>query len=69
MVGLKSLEVYISIFNKTEEDSKFEIYTNFSDEFSFTELKDELEEVPGLSNILLELLQDKLSGSRSNNGY
>ena len=42
MIGLTSLEVYKSSFIITEENSKFELYTDTFDEFSFEELKDEL---------------------------
>ena len=42
MMGILSLEVYNSIFNKTEQINKFEIYLDNFDEFSFEELKDEL---------------------------
>ena len=40
MQGLTSLEVYISIFNITEENNKFELYTDTFDEFYFEQLKD-----------------------------
>ena len=50
MIGLKVLEVYTSIFNITQENQKSEIYTDNFDEFSFTELKDELEEVFRISD-------------------
>ena len=45
MVGLTSLEVYKFIFIITEENNNFEIYTDTFDEFSFTEIKDELEQI------------------------
>ena len=51
MIGLTSLEVYESIFNTTEEKIKFEFHADNSDEFSFTEIKVELEELLGLSGI------------------
>ena len=44
VIGLIGLEVYNSIFNVTEEDNKFELYRDTFDEFSFTELKDKIEE-------------------------
>ena len=44
MIGLTDLEVYNSIFNITKENTEFEIYAVTFDEFSFEELKDELEE-------------------------
>ena len=49
-----------SVLNISEEINKFEIYTYNFDKFSFTELKDELEEFPDLSNIIREHLQDKI---------
>ena len=49
MLGLTSLEVYNSIFNITEEHKKFELYTDTFDEFSFEELKNELEELLNIS--------------------
>ena len=44
MIGLLSLEVYNSIFNINQKNNKFELYTDNFDEFSFTKLKDELED-------------------------
>ena len=40
MIGLTSLEILNSIFNKIEEKNKFELHTDNFDEFSFAELKD-----------------------------
>ena len=51
MLGSKDLEVYNSIFNITKENNKFELYTDTFDEFSFEELKDELEEILNIPNI------------------
>ena len=51
MIGLKSLEVYNSLFNITEHNNKFGLYTDTFDKFSFTELKDELEEILKNSDI------------------
>ena len=62
MLGLTDLEVYNSIFNITKEIIKFELYT--SDEFSFEELKDELEEFLIIPNITDDLLEDKTMGPR-----
>ena len=43
MIGLVSLEVYNSLFNITEENNKFELYTGYlEDEFSYTKLKDKV---------------------------
>ena len=44
-IGLTSLEVYNSIFIKTEEKNKVELYTDFFDELFREKLKDELEEM------------------------
>ena len=66
MVGLSSLEVYNPFFNTTEENNKFEIYTNTFDEFSFAELKDEVEDILDISNITSERLQDVIKGPRIN---
>ena len=57
MLGLIDLEVYKSIFNITKENNKFELYTDTFDEFSFEELKDELEEILNIPNITDEHLQ------------
>ena len=62
MVGLISLEVYNSIFNITEENNKFEFYTDTFEVFSFTELKDELEEILDNWQITSEHPQDEIIG-------
>ena len=64
MIGLTSLEVYNSIFNITEENSKFEIYRDNSTKFGFLELKDELEEILNIPHITPENLQDDEIGPR-----
>jgi len=51
MIRLTSPEVYNSIFNKAEENNKFELYTDTFDEFSFTELKNELGEILNISDV------------------
>ena len=43
MIRLISLEVYNSIFTITEENNNFELYTDTYDNFSFTEVEDEVE--------------------------
>ena len=50
-MGLRSLEVYSSIFSIAEQSNKFEFFTDTFDEISFEELKDELEEILSLSDI------------------
>ena len=58
MIGLTDLEVYNSIFNITEGNNRFQLYTDpLVSEFSFTELKDKLAEVLDLSNITPEDLE------------
>ena len=58
MLGLTSLELYnSSIVNKTEENNKFELYTDTFDEFWFGEVKDELEEIFSISDITPSHLQ------------
>ena len=63
MVGLTDLEVYISIFNVTEENNKFQLYTDPLDsEFSFTEMKDKITELLDLSHITPYDLEHKTRG-------
>ena len=64
MLGLIDLEVYNSIFNITKENNKFELYTNTFDEFSFEELKDELEEILNIPNITDSHLEDETFAPR-----
>ena len=59
MLALIDLEVYNSIFNINTTTNKFELYTHIYDEFSFAELKDELEEVLELSDITDDHLKDE----------
>ena len=44
------MEVYKSIFNLNSTYNNFELYTENFDEFSFTELKDEVEEVHSITD-------------------
>ena len=67
MLGLTRLEVNNSIFNITEENNKFELYTDTFDEFSFKDLKDALEEIPNVSNISPKDLGVKSIGPRDIN--
>ena len=64
MLGLVDLEVYNSIFNITEENNKFELYRDTSAKFGFLELKDELEDIPNISHITNEHLDDEIIGPR-----
>ena len=59
LIGLVDLEVYNSFFNITKENNKFELYTDTFDEFSFEELKDELEEILNIPNITDDHLEDE----------
>ena len=59
MLGLINLEVYNSIFNITKENNKLELYTDSFDEFSFLELKDEIEEILNIPNITDSHLEDE----------
>ena len=68
MIGLISLEVYISIF-KINQGNKFEFYTDTFDEVSFTQLKDELEEILDISKTTDEHLQDEKTGPRIIKAY
>ena len=65
MIGLTSLEVYNSILNITEENTKFEIHTDTFDELSFVELKSELEAFVNHPGLTAEDLEDELLGPRS----
>ena len=58
-----SLAVYNSVFIRTEKNNKFELYTGvFEDEFSYTQLKDKVADVLGLSNISPEDLEHEIYG-------
>ena len=63
-IGLTSLQVYNSIFNMTERNNQFELYRDYSNKFGFLELKDELEEIPNISHITQEHLEDEIIGPR-----
>ena len=69
MIGLTSIEAYNSIFTKNATNKKIELYTDTFDQFSLTELKDELEEILDSSNITSEHLQDDIIGPRINSSY
>ena len=65
MIGLTDLEVYISIFNITEENNKFELY-KFPDEkaggISYTKVRDEIERDLDFEGITAADLQDDIIG-------
>ena len=60
MLGLTSLEVYNSLFNVNPITHKSEIFTDIFGEFSFVELKYELEAIVHLPGITTEDLADEL---------
>ena len=64
MLGLIDLEVYNCVFNITKENIKFKIFTDTFDEFSFLELKDELEEIFNIPNITDSHLEDETLAPR-----
>ena len=57
MIRLTSWEVYSFIFKITEENSKFDLYTDTFEEFRIEELKVELEEILSISDITTSHLQ------------
>ena len=64
MLGLTDLEVYNSVFNITKENNKFELYTDKFDEFSFEEIKDEVEEILDVPNVTDDHLEYETIGPR-----
>ena len=64
-----NLKVYNSFFNITEQKNKFDLYTDTFDEFSFTESKNELEEVLSISDITPYHLQQEIIGPRIIQAY
>ena len=64
MLGLVDLEVYISIFNITEENNNFEIYRDTPTKFQFLDLKDEIEEILNIPHITREHLLDDQTALR-----
>ena len=65
IIGLTDLEVYISIFNTTEENNKFELY-KFPDEktggVSYIKVRDEIEKDLHFEDITAADLQDEIIG-------
>ena len=63
MIGLTDLEVYISIFNITEQNNKFELH-KFPDEkaggISYEKIRDEIERDLDVSDITAVHLQDEI---------
>ena len=69
MIRLPNLDVNSSFFIITDDINKFEIFTDVFDGLSFTELKEELEEVLDFSKISSEHLHDKIKGPRNIETY
>ena len=69
MTRLTYLEVYKSSLNITEENIKFELYTDTFNVFSLTESKDELEEILIHSDITPKHLQYEKIGPRIIKAY
>ena len=63
MIGLTELEVYISIFNTTEQNKKFELY-KFPDEkaggISYEKVKNEVEKDLDFADFTATDLQDEI---------
>ena len=68
MLGLTDSEVYNPVFNMTKK-SKFELYTDTFDEFSFEEVKDEVEEILIIPNVTDYHLQDGTIGPHTIKTY
>ena len=69
MIGLTILELWKSNFKKTDENGKFELYTDLVNEFLFTKLQDDLQEFFDISNNSPELLQNKTKRPRTDRTY
>ena len=65
MIGLTALEVFNSIFDITEGNNYFELYSDSSNKFGFLELKYELQEILNNSHTSQEHLQNEIIGSRN----
>ena len=69
MVGSTGLEKNISIFIQQNEIRISNINQTFFDEFSFTELKDELDQIPGVWDISRKHLQQEIGRPRYIEAY
>ena len=69
MLGLVSSKVYNSVFNVTEQNNKFKFYADTFVELSFTELKDEFEEIRSDSDFTPSHLQHETIRPRSVQAY
>ena len=63
------MEKYNSFFIIAEKNYKFELHTDNFDDFSFTELEDELEEILSISDVTPSRLQHEIIGSRLIEAY
>ena len=63
MVGLTNLQVH-NFFNINHTNNKFELFTDTFDEFSFDELKDEVDEILNIPIITDCHLEDETIGPR-----
>ena len=68
MIGITCLIINSSIFIIPEKNN-FELYTDHLDEFSFTETKDEPEEILCTSDFSHEPPQDEIMGHRNIKTY
>ena len=64
MVGLIGEKLYNSLFKITEKNIKIELYTDTFDQFSFLDLKHELQEIHSISVITPYHLQHAIKGPR-----
>ena len=64
MIRLTNFEVYNSFFNKTEKNNEFKLHTDTLYDFSFEELKNELEVILNTSDITPSHLQHEKIGPR-----
>ena len=69
MITLTSLQVYNSIFFITEQNNTIELYTATFDEFSFGEIRDELDEFLSFSDITPYHPQHGIIGPRKIQAY
>ena len=70
MLVLISPEVYNSIFNTTEENNKFELYTDpFDSDFPINDSINKVAEVLGLSDFSVEDLEHEIYGPKNIKTY
>ena len=69
MIGLTSPKVCNSIFNINTLNNNFVLYTDTFDQISFEELKDEVEEIPSISDFTPHHLQHGTAGPRIIQAY